>query len=67
MGNCVRREIGFEIDENPESPIGLGPELIRKIEDMKNSAQIQNEVPEQDLNKLDIYNDYEFETPQNDL
>ena len=65
MGNCVRREVGFEIDENPEALIGQ--ELIRKIGDMKNSAQIQNEVPEQDLNKLDIYNQNYFETPQNEI
>ena len=62
MGNCVRREIGFEIDENPESP--LGNELLDKIREMKSLAQVQNDIPEQDLNALDINNDNLIETPK---
>lgn len=53
MGNCVRREVGFEVEDETEAP--PAPEIIDKIIVMKNSAKLKHEIVDEDnLNTVEI-------------
>ena len=55
MGNCVRREIGYEIDDETDAP-----EIIDKIKLMKNKTKAkQNFKFEEKLSSVEM-NDDEF-------
>ena len=53
MGNCVRREVGFEVEDNTDAP--PAPEIIDKIVLLKKKTKRKQKVPvEENLNNIEI-------------
>ena len=61
MGNCVRREVGFEVEDETNAP--PAPEIIDKIVLMKKKTKRKQKIEEdENLNNIEI-NDVKPEKP----